>query len=162
MNQKLGRKAKRVLHKAILLHHKAVFLCPIRALIRWLKHIQQHSSNTSLQLGMYFNTRGQQCTVCPRTINNALRVAVKALRIHLINILPILVSLHSLQAGGATGMHINGVPEVTIEKMGQWSSDTFLIYIQDQLFHFLNNILSLMSNKFSMFTVNVPIQSLLY
>ena len=59
-------------------------------------------------------------------------------------------------------MHINGVPEVTIQKMGQWSSDTFLIYIRDQLFHFSSNIAELMSTEFSMFTVDIPIHPVLY
>ena len=57
-------------------------------------------------------------------------------------------------------MHINGVLDVTIQKMGRWSSDTFLIYIRDQLFHFANAVLSKMSNAFDMFTVNIPVQSL--
>ena len=59
-------------------------------------------------------------------------------------------------------MHINGVPEVTIQKMGKWSSDTFLIYIWDQLFHFSVNIATSMSREFPMFTVNIPIHPLTY
>ena len=162
INQKSGRKAQRVSHSAIPTSHTAVLSCPVRALIRRLKHVQRYSADTTLQLGSYFTTKGQLRTVRPRTITNALRVAVSALHLHLINILPDLVSSHSLRAGGATAMHINGVPEVTIQKMGRWSSDTFLIYIRDQLFHFSSNIAELMSTKFSMFTVDIPIHPVLY
>ena len=162
INQKSGRKAQRVSHSAIPESHTAVLSCPVRALIRRLKHVQRYSADTTLQLGSYFTTRGQLCTVRPRTITNALRVAVSELNLHLINILPDLVSSHSSRAGGATAMHINGVPEVTIQKMGRWSSDTFLIYIHDQLFHFSSNIAELMSTKFSMFTVDIPIHPVLY
>ena len=109
---------------------------------------------------MYFDIKGTKQILRPRTITNALRVAVKALNLESINIRASQVSSHSLRAGGATAMHINGVPNVTIQKMGRWSSDTFLIYIRDQLFHFANAVLSKMSNAFDMFTVDIPIQPL--
>jgi hypothetical protein len=43
------------------------------------------------------------------------------------------ISLHSLRAGGAMGLHLNNVPTHTIWKMGRWSSDTFLDYIHNQV-----------------------------
>ena len=161
-NQKSGRKAQRISHSAIPAHTKAALSCPIWALIRQLKHIQLYTQDTSLQLGTYFDTRGKARIIRPQTITNALQLAVKALNLHLLNILPHLVSSHSLRAGGATAMHINGILDSTIQKMGRWSSDTFLIYIQDQLFQFSNNITSLMSTEFAMFTVNIPISPIAY
>ena len=113
-----------------------------------------------MQLGTYFDAKGTQRVIRPRTITNALRVAVRTLKLESINIRAAQVSLHSLQAGGATAMHINGIPEVTIQKMGRWSSDTFLIYIRDQLFHFSNAVSLKMCNAFDMFTVDIPVQPL--
>ena len=159
-NQKSGRKAERVSHQALPKHHPAALTCPIRALIRRIKHVQQYSHDTTLQLGTYFDNKGTKRILRPRTITNALRVAVKTLNLAAINIRASQVSSHSLRAGGATAMHINGVPDVTIQKMGRWSSDTFLIYIRDQLFHFANAVLSKMSNTFDMFTVDIPVQPL--
>ena len=142
-NQKSGHKIQRVSHSAIPAHTKAALSCPIRALIRRLKHIQRYTQDTSLQSGTYFDTRRQARTIRPWTITNVLQLAGKALNLHLLNILPHLVSSHSLRAGGATAMHINSIPDSTIQKICQWSSDTFLIYIRDQLFQFSNNITSL-------------------
>ena len=161
-NQKTGRKAERISHSAIPATHKAHVTCPIRTLIWRLKHIQTHSTDTTLQLGTYFTQTGKKHTLRPRSIMNALRVAVKALQLHKVNITASQVSSHSLRAGGATAMHINGVPEVTIQKMGRWSSNTFLIYIRDQLFHFSANIATAMSTEFPLFTVHIPIHPLTY
>ena len=81
-----------------------------------MKHIQANSTDTTLQLGTYFTQTGHKRMLLPRSITNALRVAVKALQLHKVHITASQVSSHSLRAGGATAMHINGVPEVTIQK----------------------------------------------
>ena len=39
------------------------------------------------------------------------------------------VSPHSLRAGGATAMYINGLSRETIMKLGRWKSDAVLRYI---------------------------------
>ena len=65
------------------------------------------------------------------------------------------VSTHSLRSGGATAMFLNGVDEITIKKMGRWSSDTFLIYIQEQLSLFSKGISEKMSKLFNFnFAIN--------
>ena len=43
------------------------------------------------------------------------------------------VSSHSLRAGGAMAMHLNGVDTITIRKIRRWKSDTFLMYIHEQI-----------------------------
>jgi hypothetical protein len=40
---------------------------------------------------------------------------------------------HSLHAGGATALAEAGIPPHIIQPMGQWSSDTFQIYIHQHL-----------------------------
>jgi hypothetical protein len=37
-------------------------------------------------------------------------------------------------------MHLNGIPDSTIQKMGRWSSDTFLIYIHEQIAAFSKGV----------------------
>jgi hypothetical protein len=37
-------------------------------------------------------------------------------------------------------MHLNGIPDSTIQKMGRWSSDTFLIYIHEQIAAFSRGV----------------------
>ena len=48
-------------------------------------------------------------------------------------IIPERVGTHSLRAGGAMALKFAGADRDDIKKMGRWSSDTFLIYIHDQI-----------------------------
>ena len=43
------------------------------------------------------------------------------------------VSPHSLRAGGATALYVNGVSRETIMKLGRWKSDAALRYIDGVL-----------------------------
>ena len=43
------------------------------------------------------------------------------------------VSSHSLRAGGAMALHLNGEPDLTIRKLGRWKSNTFEMYIHEQI-----------------------------
>jgi len=61
-------------------------------------------------------------------------------------LLPQHVGSHSLRAGGAMAMHLNKVDHNTIKKMGRWSSDTFLMYIHEQIAAFSSGISKQMSN----------------
>jgi hypothetical protein len=48
---------------------------------------------------------------------------------------PEAVSSHSIRArgGGAMAMHLNNIDRNKIRKQGHWSSDTFLMYIHEQI-----------------------------
>ena len=63
----------------------------------------------------------------------ALQRAVTTLGLHKKGLTPNLIGSHSLRAGGAMAMYINGVPHDTIQKIGRWKSDTFLMYIHKQI-----------------------------
>jgi hypothetical protein len=43
------------------------------------------------------------------------------------------IGSHSLRASGAMALKLNGYDETTIKKLGRWSSDTYLKYIQTQI-----------------------------
>ena len=43
------------------------------------------------------------------------------------------IGSHSLRTGGATHLKILGYDSDTIKKLGRWSSDTYLHYIQTQI-----------------------------
>jgi integrase len=38
---------------------------------------------------------------------------------------------HSLRAGGTTDLLAAGVPDVIVQKMGRWKSETYKIYFRD-------------------------------
>ena len=42
---------------------------------------------------------------------------------------------HSLRAGGAMALKLNGISDTTIKKAGRWTSMAFLQYIHNQIGH---------------------------
>ena len=79
-------------------------------------------------------------------MNKAIKYTVKMLDLDKKGLLPEHVGSHSLRAGGAMAMHLNKVDHNTIKKMGRWSSDTFLMYIHEQIAAFSSGISTQMSN----------------
>jgi len=66
-------------------------------------------------------------------MNTAVKQGVKNLGLQQFGLHPDHVGSHSLRAGGAMAMHLAGVDHNTIKKMGRWSSDTWLMYIHEQI-----------------------------
>jgi hypothetical protein len=58
-----------------------------------------------------------------------------------------LISSHSLRAGGATALHLNGFDSKTIQILGRWSSDTFLTYIHHQIAAFSHGLSTSMATN---------------
>ena len=140
-NQKNGRRAQTIHQEAIHLIH-----CPVRAVIRRVKHILANTNNQDTIIGTYFTpTDPQGKSVTAAKMNKAVKYAVKALDLNKNGLLPEHVGSHSLRAGGAMAMHLNKVDHNTIKKMGRWSSDTFLMYIHEQIAAFSSGISTQMS-----------------
>lgn len=57
---------------------------------------------------------------------------------------PDLVRVHSLRAGGAMSLKLQGESDTTIQKMGRWTSSTFLMYIHNQIGHLSKDLSSKM------------------
>jgi len=66
-------------------------------------------------------------------IRAALRQAVIKLDLKKKGIIATRVGLHSLRAGGAMALKFAGAGHVDIKNTGRWNSDTFLMYIHDQI-----------------------------
>jgi hypothetical protein len=122
--------------------------CPVNALIRQVKKILQYTTDTSTIISTFFSQRYPQGRALQvGCITRALQTAVRHLRLDRRGIRPSDVSSHSLRAGGATAMHLNNIPDRTIQKMGRWSSDTFLIYIHEQIAAFSRGVSKQMGLK---------------
>ena len=96
-------------------------------------------------LSTYFHVPGQPQQIRPHDVNDQLKLAVTLLGLTAYGTTPDLVSSHSLRAGGAIAMHLNGVPPLTIKKQGRWSSNTFMQYIHEQLGAFTMGVAARMS-----------------
>ena len=139
-NQKNGVRQQTIHQEAI--HNPN---CPVRAIIRRVKHITNHTRNPQTMIGTYFTKKGILRHVSGRNINDAIKQSVSELQLDKVGLPPEAVSSHSLRSGGAMAMHLNNVSDNTIKKMGRWTSDTFLMYIHQQISAFSGGLTEKMS-----------------
>ncbi len=101
----------------------------------------------TMPIATYYNERNKPQYVTQSTINGAVKAAAKDIGLYKSDIgyTPKDVSSHSLRAGGAMAMHLNGTPHDTIKKQGRWCSDTFLMYIHEQISGFATGLSTTMS-----------------
>ena len=72
---------------------------------------------------------------------------VNNLKLHLQDIDKNLVGVHSLRAWGAMALKLHGYDDMTIMKMGLWTSLSFLQYIHNQISHLSKEISAKMSTS---------------
>ena len=140
-NQKNGK-------RGAVLHHEATDTLdnPVAALARRVAHILSHTDNLDTIIGCYWNDQGTKCFVTQRNITDGIRAQIRKLGMEKYGYTSKLVSSHSLRAGGAMAMHLNKADPTRIRKMGRWSSDTFLMYIHEQIAAFSAGWAKRMSN----------------
>ena len=78
-------------------------------------------------------------------MRSEVRATVVHLKLHESGIDPDLVGVHSLRAGGAMALKLQGVEDTTIKKQGRWTSMTFLQYIHNQIAHLSKDLSTKMS-----------------
>jgi hypothetical protein len=143
--------------KGAVIHNDAIQdpSCPVQSLARRVSHILSITSDLDTPLSAYFS-RGQLRHVLASHINTAVKEAARALNLHLCGFSADLVSSHSLRAGGAMAMKLNGEDRDTIRKQGRWSSDTFLMYIHEQIAAFSSGISKRMSRHIPFINLKGP------
>ena len=127
-NQKNGVRQQTIHQEAL-----GTATCPVSAITRRVKHIRQHTANTETMLGSYFELGKPIKSITSTHITKAVKKAVTTLQLDKRGLPAERVARHSLRSGGAMALHCAGVSDTTIKKMGRWSSDTFLMYIHEQI-----------------------------
>jgi hypothetical protein len=89
-------------------------------------------------------------------INKLVKKAVVLLGLDKKGFPPDSVSSHSLSAGGAMAMHLNNIDRDKIRKQGRWSSDTFLMYIHEQISAFSTGLALKMSTEIGWHNIDGP------
>ena len=69
------------------------------------------------------------------------------------------IGLHSIRPGGAMAMFLAGTSVIVIQRVGIWSSETFLEYIRDQVESFTLNVSKDMLKFEEFFNLNTDEQS---
>ena len=142
-NQKNGRMGETIHQYAIDNIH-----CPVKALARRVHHILSNKGSTeNLICDVFDHINNQWVQVTPTHMITGIRAAVSTLKLEKTGINPDLVGVHSLRAGGAMTLKLQGENDTTIMKMGRWTSLTFLQYIHNQIAHLSKDISTKMSKK---------------
>jgi hypothetical protein len=128
-NQKNGKRGQCISH-----HCPGTHTSPIKALARRVAHIMANTTDHNTTISTYYSIpHGNPSQITPAHINSILKWAVIQTGLSQFGYTQTNVSSHSLRAGGAMAMKLNGVDTITIKKHGRWSSNTFLDYIHEQI-----------------------------
>ena len=142
-NQKNGRMGETITHETVATIQNG----PVHAAARRINHILSNGGSEENLLSDYITEDGIWDTVTALDMLKAIRQSAKSLNLHLNGIDPDLVGVHSLRAGGAMALKLQGVSDTTIQKQGRWRSTTFLQYIHNQIAHLTKNLSTKMSTK---------------
>ena len=128
------------------IHQRAVTseCCPVKALAHRVHHILSNGGTTEALICSYMHDNEMQ-TIQSSSIIKMLRASASVLKLEKQNIDPDLIGAHSLRAGGAMALRLHGYDDTTIQKMGRWTSNTFLQYIHTQIAHLSKDISEKMS-----------------
>ena len=141
-NQKNGTRGQ-------LVHHSSTGqpTDPVKSLAYRIAHIMSHTTDNTTPLSAFFTKRHGLQHVFSGDINTFVKNTVSSLGLEASGFPRQSVSSHSLRAGGAMAMKLNGIDRDTIKKFGRWSSDTFLMYIHEQISAFSQGVSTTMSNE---------------
>ena len=143
------------------LHHQATgtYHCPVRTLAKHVAYMYQHTKDPTTHIGTYWDKKGQPKILRSGVISQTIKNTVATLDLEANGIPPTSVSSHSLRAGGAMALHLAGVPSHTIQKMGRWSSDTYLTYIHAQISTLSTGLATLMGSSREFHNIARPFSS---
>jgi hypothetical protein len=142
-NQKNGRMGETITHETV----KDAVHGPVTALARRVHHILSNGGTEDSLLSDYINEAGVWNTVTSTHMRHGVRTSVQTLTLDKNGIDPDLVGVHSLRAGGAMALKLQGVSDTIIQKQGRWTSMTFLQYIHNQIAHLSKSLSTKMSTQ---------------
>jgi integrase len=134
-------------HKGDTLHHTAVrgAFCPVKALARRVFHTHQLApTDPATPLSLY--NHGSQ-HVLSADINSALKRAARDDGLHLRGYDLSRIGPHSLRASGAMACKLNGIDTTILQKLGRWTSTTFMVYIHAQIANLTNGVAQRMATR---------------
>ena len=120
--------------------------CPIKALARRIHHILAMGGSDDTLICAFKEKKSETWQhITAQNMVDTVRLHVKVHNLTHPRLDPVLIGAHSLRAGGAMALKLNGAPDTTIMKLGRWSGLTFLMYIHTQIAHLSQGITSQMN-----------------
>jgi hypothetical protein len=126
-NQKNGK-------KGAVVHHTSSgndAFDPVTSMARLIFAIQSLPATT--QIGCFRDGTGAVQCIQPKQIVAAVRHAALADKLISAGFDIQRIGSHSLRSGGAVNLKLNGYDDITIKKLGRWSGNTYLTYIQSSI-----------------------------
>jgi hypothetical protein len=132
--------------------------CPVRALARRVHYIMNHPECTNKDIiNTYYSPRTRSARPLQAgDMNKLIKSAVSLLGLDKKGFPPASVSSHLLRVGGAMAMQLNNIDRDKIRKQGHWSSDTFLMYIHEQISAFSLGLARKMSTEIGWHNIDGP------
>ena len=129
------------------LHHTRTgepHFCPVAAAAHVIQPIAKAPLTTPI--GSTHSPTGDPIRVTAAHIRSVIRHGAALDDLEAKGFHPSRIGSHSLRAGGAVALKLAGYDDTTICKLGRWSSNTFLIYIRNQIGNLSTGVASAMSN----------------
>jgi hypothetical protein len=126
-NQKNG-------HKNAVLHHTSsgdTTLDPVTSFAVLIHALQNLPPNTPI--GSFRDWQGQLHQITATEIPSAIQIGATSDRLPASGYSLSRIGSHSLRSGGAIHLKLAGYDNNIIQKLGRWSSNTYLLYIQTQI-----------------------------
>ena len=118
-------------------HHQSTssaFFCPVKAVARRVHYILCRCTDPTTPISLTNITQGGAHEhIHDQDITTALRFGAAKAGLLFAGYTLERISSHSLRASGAMALKLNGADDTTIQKLGRWSSRTFLMYIHTQI-----------------------------
>jgi hypothetical protein len=136
-------------HKGDTLHHTAVrgAFCPVKSLARRVAHLYQCApEHPATPLSLITHEQGSK-HVLSADINAALKRAALADGLPLRGYDVSRIGPHSLRASGAMACTLNGISTTILQKLGRWTSTTFMMYIHAQISNLTNGVAQRMTTR---------------
>ena len=130
-NQKNGIK-NQIIHHERATNNNGV--CPVDLLLKLVTELLKDGASSDTLLCAY-NMNGTWCHIADKDITALVKWIAKKSNMHKKGFPLNRIGSHSLRAGGAMALKLNGIDTVLIKKYGRWTSDTFITYIHEQIAH---------------------------
>ena len=146
-NQKNGQ-------RGTTLHHFAsgdATMCPVKAMVKLIYMMQ--GMDPSTPLGSHLTADGRLERVQSSQMRASLRFAAELDGLESKGYSLARIGNHSLRTGGATALKLAGYDSDMIKKLGRWSSNTYLLYIQTQIAQLTTDVSSRMSRHLTFYNV---------
>ena len=143
-NQKNGQMGETISHEKLRNTNKHG---PLVSAARRIHHILSNGGTEKNLFCDFLTDEGLWQSITSSDMRASVRLSVHKLGLQEHGIDPDLVGVHSLRAGGAMALKLQGVADTTIKKQGRWTSMTFLQYIHTQIAHLTTDLSTKMSTK---------------